>query len=187
MASLTLPFDLRGAPGRVRVEIFVNDDPVRIGHRLVAIGFDAERFRGFPVAYAFVDYDGVGLHGWMGWMQTISRSAVDGSSEFDVDCFPLGAPDSPLYAYGYLPTFFDAPANPDQPDGVWQADTWLVAIPDVIRTRRLGPIVGFRWGYRLEHGRPQVGPLAPLNHAAWLTLVPQVRSMYPNWEFLEEI
>ena len=36
------------------------------------------------------------------------------------------------------------------------ADTWLVAVPDIIRTRCLEPLAGFRWGYRLRAHRPEL-------------------------------
>jgi hypothetical protein len=121
-ASLALPFVLRGASGRVHVELLRNTDPVRLGHALVAIGFDEERFRGFPVVRASITYSGEGLRAAMGWIQVVRHIAADRLGEVAVDRFPLGPEDSPLYTYGYLPTFFDAPANPDHPDGVWQAD-----------------------------------------------------------------
>ena len=139
---LMLPFELRGHEGRVLVELSPNSDPVGLGHPLVAKDFDAHRFTGFPVLHASIDYAGSGLLAAMGWLQIIRHFDARGETGFAVDRFPLGPEDSPLYAYGYLPTFFDAPANPDHPDGIWQADTWLVAIPDLVRSRRLGAVTG---------------------------------------------
>jgi len=184
-ASLVLPFALRGATGRVDVEVLPNTDPVRMGQPLVAIGFDEERFRGFPVVRASITYSGEGIRAAMGWIQVIRHIGADRVAEVAVDRFPLGPDDSPLYAYGYLPTFFDAPANPDHPDGVWQADTWLIAIPDVIRSRRVSPVTGFRWGYRLESGRPSLRPLTRLALPDWRDLLPALRDEHRRWEFLE--
>ncbi len=81
----------------------------------------------------------------MGWVQVITRSF---DNDVSVDALPFLADAGPLYAYGYLPTFFDAPANPDHPDGEWRADTFLVIAPDVMRTRVA------RTGRRLRLGVP---------------------------------
>jgi hypothetical protein len=143
------------------------------------------RFRGFPVVRASITYSGEGLRGAMGWIQVVRHIAADRVGEVAVDRFPLGPEDSPLYTYGYLPTFFDAPANPDHPDGVWQADTWLIAIPDVIRSRRVAPITGFRWGYNLESGRPSLLPLTGLALTDWRDLLPALRDEHRRWAFLE--
>ena len=145
MAELELPFALRGHSGRVQVTVQANRDPRASGHELVAANFDAITFQGFPIAMASIEYDAAALRAIMGWVQVIRHLDTHGKvTDLAVDRFPLGPEDSPLYGYGYLPVFFDAPANPDHPDGVWQADTWLVAIPDVIRTRRLAGIVASR-------------------------------------------
>jgi hypothetical protein len=170
------------------VELSVNDDPVRLGHPLVAQNFDAHRFIGFPVLKATIEYAGVGLNAAMGWVQVIGHYDANGNAgDVVVDRFPLGPEDSPLYTYGYMPTFFDAPANPDHADGTWRADTWLVAIPDIIRTRRLGPLAGFRWGYRLRAKRPELLELEALTSAEWRALLPQLRREHPRWEFMESV
>ncbi len=183
---LTVPFTLRGHSGRFNVALSTNDDPVALGHPLVAANFDADAFKGFPVVLASVDYGGTGLLAWMGWVQVIRHLDAAGTEvAFEVDRFPLGPDDSPLYAYGYVPTFFDAPANPEHQDGVWQADTWLVAVPDVIRSRRLAPLAGFRWGYRLRGRRPALLPLESVGKNEWRGLLPRLREQAPRWEFLE--
>ena len=164
-----------------------NDDPVAIGHPLVAAPFDPEAFRGFPVVRASVEYEGAGLFAVMGWVQVIRHFDEHGGEvDLAVDRFPLGAEDSPLYTYGYLPTFFDAPANPDDPDGVWRADTWLVVVPDIVRTRRIAAVTGFGWGYRLRSGRPELLPLTRLSRSEWLALLPRLRVEHPRWAFLED-
>lgn len=52
--ALTLPFELHGYVGAVRVHYRANDDPVAVGHDLVAVGYDEESFRGYPVIWATV-------------------------------------------------------------------------------------------------------------------------------------
>jgi hypothetical protein len=179
-----VPFQLRGYHGLVRVELAVNDEPVRLGHPLVATNFDASQFTGFPVLTASIEYSGRGLNGIMGWIQVIQQFDTAGILvDIAVDRFPLGPDDSPLYTYGYLPTFFDAPANPDHPDGTWRAETWLVAIPDIVRTRHVMPLAGFRWGYRLHASRPESLTPETLTIADWRALLAPLREEHPRWEF----
>jgi hypothetical protein len=55
-----------------------------------------------------------GFRAVVGWLLVISRSvAASGEPVVEVDLPPvLATADSPLAGFGYLPTFFDAPANP---------------------------------------------------------------------------
>src|SRR5438094_412304 len=62
---IALRFDLRGHSGLVRVDLSANDDPVRLGHQLVARDFDESRFTGFPVVHATIEYAGSGLNASM--------------------------------------------------------------------------------------------------------------------------
>ncbi len=183
--TLDLPFRLRERDGSVHVEVSRNDDPADIGHPLVAVGYDVTAFRGFPVIEATIRYDGRGPRGWMGWVQVVERHDDDGSVLADVDVADLLGEHSPLYCFGYLPTFSDFPANPDHPDGDWVAHAFLVAVPDVVRSRALAPVVGFRWGYRLVSGSP-VDLFAPtrLPLAAWDGHRDLLESGYPGWTYL---
>ncbi len=179
-----IPFRLRDRDGTIHVEIGANDDPVEVGHPLVAIGYDVQKFRGFPVITASITYDGIGVRAWMGWLQVIERHDDDGTVVPGVDVPPF-LDVMPLFTYGYLPTFSDFPANPDHPDGEWVAHTFLVAAPDVVRTRRLGPVAAFRWGYRLVGGGV-VARFAPseLDVGVWETHRALLESEYPDWAFL---
>ena len=111
--------------------------------------------------------------------------AASGELVVEVDLPPvLAAAGSPLAGFGYLPTFFDAPANPDHPDGEWVAETFLVALADIARTRCLAAITGFRWGYRLTAGSPVPLPVAPIAAQRWEAHRPMLANAYPNWTFL---
>ena len=92
---------------------------------------------------------------------------------------------SPLAAFGYLPVMFDAPANPDHPDGEWIAETFLVIVPDIGRTRRLVALTGFRWGYRLASGRPTPLPVSPIGPERWQANRPMLKEAYQDWSFLD--
>lgn len=89
----------------MHVEVWPNDDPEDLGHRLVAVGYDALAFRGFPCVKATIEYDGAGPRAWMGWLQVIQRHDDDGTLNENVDTVPLFGDESPLYTFGYLPTF----------------------------------------------------------------------------------
>ena len=135
-----LPFACLGDAGTVEVHCGVTSDPAALGFDLAASGFDNARFTGFPAIRAEVSLDGEGYRAVVGWLQVISRSlAASGKLVVEVDLPPvLATTDSPLACFGYLPTFFDAPANPDHPDGEWVAETFLVALPDIARRARAG-------------------------------------------------
>ncbi len=182
--SLDIAFRLRDRYGTIHIEVNANEDPVEVGHPLVAIGYDVQKFHGFPVITASVTYDGIGVRAWMGWLQVIERHDDDGTVVSSVDVLPF-LEGVPLFTYGYLPTFSDFPANPDHPDGDWIAHTFLVAVPDVVRTRRLEPLAAFRWGYRLVDGHP-VERFAPTELAieTWESHRSLLESEYPDWEFL---
>jgi hypothetical protein len=120
----------------------------------------------------------------MGWLQIIERRDVDGTVTTDVDLAPVFADGSPLYAFGYLPTFSDFSANPDHPDGDWVAQTFLVAIPDVVRSSVLVPVTAFSWGYRLRDHRA-VELFSPdwIDLSVWDDRRALLHNRHPDWTF----
>jgi hypothetical protein len=188
--ELVLPFSCRGGTGSVQVHYGVTADPEEIGFGLVAVGYDPARFRGFPAVRAEVSFGQDGYRAVFGWVQIITRtteptSDAAGETEVSVDLAPLLADqDCPLAFFGYLPTLFDAPANPDHPDGDWVAESFLVAVPDIARTRRLAPVTGFNWGYRLKSGRAQPLPAGPAGPQRWLAHRAMLAERHPTWSFL---
>ncbi len=132
--TLDISFRLRERDGTIHIEVVPNTDPKDLGHPLVAVGYDEDLFRGFPCITGTIAYAGSGPRAWMGWVQVIERRDVEGTVTIEVDLAPVFAAGSPLYAFGYLPTFSDFPANPDHPNGDWVAATFLLAIPNVVRS-----------------------------------------------------
>ncbi|MEV0284443.1 hypothetical protein AB0H36_10035 [Kribbella sp. NPDC050820] len=177
--ELSVPFETRGHRGLIAIRVVPNDDPWASGHQLVVPDLDAESIRGFPVCTATLRYHGHGINAIMGWVQVITRE-FDGDVSVDVLPYFAG---TPLYSYGHLPTFFDAPANPDHPDGTWRADAFLVIAPDVIRTRTLQPIAAFTWGYRLVGGYPDTLDPARLEHSNWAGHRTVLGRDCPAWSF----
>jgi hypothetical protein len=176
---MIVPFQAHGYAGSIEVAYETEGDPDVIGFELIAIGYDdPERFRGFPTMTASVHYEGTGYRANFGWIQVINCR--------DVDVPPfLADTDSPFSAFGHNPTFYDAPANPDHPDGLWVAEAFLVTAPDVARTRRLMPLVGFRWGYELTDGRPTALRPASIGSDRWDAVRKVLDAEYAGWRFLD--
>ena len=183
VSVLTLRFTARGHQGRVVARYGTTRDAVADCFPLVAAGLDPGQAHGFPWIDAEVGYDGSGYRMIFGWLQVIERVDTGGAHHLDVDVFPVFADlDSPLAAFGALPRWYDAPANPHHPDGTWTAETFLLAIPDVARSGTLTPLAGMRWGYQLTAGKPvplplEAAPDAYQQRQAYLT------RRYPRWTF----
>lgn len=175
---MSLPFETRGHRGLISVRVVPNDDPWASGHQLVVPDLDAEAFRGFPICTAGLRYHGQGIEAIMGWIQVITRG-----DDVTIDLVPNLSPVDPFYTYGYLPTFFDAPANPDHPDGTWRASTFLVVVPDVIRSHVVEPLAAFSWGYNLHAGRPDLLDVTPLPARDWSGHQPLLQATHPTWTF----
>ena len=183
---LHIPFELHGHDGVVAVEYGTNSDPVATGHDLFAIGYDRQSFLGFPVMQCRLTYSGTGYRSLCGWIQIVTRSEVTGGEDRTVDVLPCLAPsDSPMCFVGYLPTFFDAPANPHHPDGRWLAETFLTQFDP--RLPRVRAVAAVAWGYDLLGGHPR--PLAPerLPLKAWNRRRSFLTQEYPRWTFAEVI
>jgi len=184
MSELQLTFRLRDRPGVIAVRVEPNTHPDASGHELIASNYDRAAFAGFPLATATITYDGYGPRAWLGWLQVVERHDVDGMVSRAVDSARVPDDASPFYVFGYCPTFADAPANPDHPDGEWRAHTFLAYIPDVVHSRVLRPVTGFRWGYQLKGGRPRTlhAPL-PIGALEWSASRALLETEFPGWRF----
>jgi hypothetical protein len=136
-----------------------NDDPYATGHDQVAMNFDAEAFKGFPVVQL---------------IRHLRRGQV---IDEEIDTNPLLA-GTPLYVVGYRPTFADAPANPDHRDLDWRADAFLVDIGP----QHLSPITGFSWGYRrFLNDRTELIDPEPADDHAWRRIKMHVDLEFTSW------
>lgn len=183
--SLTIPFRVREHDGQVSVFYTVNSNPARLGFELLELPFPLSRIEGFPVCRAEVLYAGEGYNRLMGWIQVITVTEANGSQWASVDVAPIfWEDDSPFAAFGYLPTLFDAPGpNPPRSDETWVAETFLVIVPDIAKTRRVTPVLGFRWGYELRSSRPQPLPATAVGEAEWQRCLDALTSRYLSWDF----
>lgn len=75
--------------------------------------------------------------------------------------------------------------DPDHPDGLWVAETFLSTAPDIARTKRVMPVVGFRWGYELTDGRPTSLRPAAIGADRWNAVRKVLAAQYADWRFLD--
>ncbi|QIN84763.1 hypothetical protein GBA63_20530 [Rubrobacter tropicus] len=184
MASIALPFALRGLDGLVTVERVVNDDPRRWGYDVLG-RFPADQAEGFPVVRASVGYPAEGYRSAMGWIQLVYHGEDPENPEVLVDLPPQHADAGTPYAFwGFCPSFFDAPST-RQADIHWVADAFLATSPDALMTRTVMPVCGFRWGYATTRKPPVLSPLERVGAEAWDRARAALIERCPGWEFLE--
>lgn len=183
--ALVLPFRLRGHEGRVTVAYGVNRDPARWGFGLFDLPFDPALVVGFPVCAARVDYPGEGYLAAMGWVQVVTVEPAGEPAWAAIDVAPMHwGVDTPFAVFGSSPAFFDAPGpNPPRADERWTADAFLAVCPDGLRSRRVEPVVGFRWGYDLRGARAAPFPPQPAAADDWRRCRATRQAAHPTWGF----
>ncbi|MGI9157880.1 MAG: hypothetical protein ACR2FG_14810 [Marmoricola sp.] len=182
-----LDFQLRGRPGSVRVRYGVNDDPARWGYPLLRIDSLVELSRGFPVVQAEVEHDAQGYAAMLAWIQLVRMTDLDsGESSTLVDGAPqLEGLDLPYVSFGVRPILFDAPSTTTR-NADWDADAFLVVTPDALMTRRVQPLCGFGWGYRVRDGEPAATRLQELDAASWRRDRDFLAEQHPSWTFEDQ-
>jgi hypothetical protein len=183
---LTLPFETRSHSGRVHVAYGAVADSDGIGFSMLGVGLEPQQPIGYPVIKADIDFDGDGYTALFGWVQILHNTAwgPEAADEVDLPPFLLGS-EMPTMYFGYLPTMFDAPANPHHPNGDWSAFTFLTAIPDLVISRSVRALTGFHWGYRLASSRPTPMPVQPIGPDDWQSRRTLLAHTFPTWSFLE--
>lgn len=182
---LEMGFTARGGAGSVSVAAGVVTDAADLGFPLLGLGSrTADAALGFPVIQASVNFDGRGYHRYFGWVQIVHQAGDGEQSHAEIDLPPvLAGTGAPFVVFGYQPTLFDAPANPHHPDGVWLAYSFLVAVPDLVISRTVEAVAGFKWGYQLADGRPSSLPVEATSRSAWRAHIPMLQDSFPDWSF----
>lgn len=183
---ISIPFRLRHRSGSVAVSMRPNDGSGESGHDLLDPSLDPAAVAGFPVITASIDYAGYGPRAWCGWLQVLHIERAGEPVEHLIDAINVAESGSPLYGFGYLPPFADAPVSLDRRDMRWRADTFLVAIPGVIGSRAVESVCGFSWGYEMRGGMPRLMPLAVTRSADWMRCQQILSNAYPAWWFVRE-
>jgi hypothetical protein len=177
LARMRLPFVHDGWPGQVDVEIRAVDDPSGVGK--------PRGTEGFPACTASVDYPFRGYGSLFGWVQLVqSDDNSSGGSEFDMGPFVLFADaPSPYCFFGVLPTLFDAPSRDDRAPLAWLVHSFLARTPRREVPRRVRPLAGFSWGFRIDQaGSVVIEGARELPDDAWRSHLPQLRACYPGWQ-----
>jgi hypothetical protein len=185
VTTRTLSFHLRGLSGRVQVHYGVNDDPQRWGYDKLGLDFDVDVARGFPVMEARVEYAAQGYAGFLGWIQVVRYQVGEGSEPTVVapDVPPqLKDSGTPYLSFGIEPVLFDAPAFTER-DVTWTAWSFLTQTPDLVMTRVVEPVCGFRWGYVVRDGIPSATELAPASREDWFDVSEKLREQFAGWQF----
>lgn len=180
-------FRLRGRPGRVMVRYGLNEDPVQWGYSLLGLDSLVEVSRGFPVVQTEVHHDAQGYGALLAWIQVVHMTDLGtGESSTLVDIAPqLAGLDLPYLCFGVMPTMFDAPSTTTR-DMDWNADAFLVVSPDGLMTRRVRPLCGFSWGYRVRDGDPTAVDVQELDGVAWRRDREFLAKQHSSWTFEEQ-
>lgn len=184
--TLTVPFRLRGYAGTAAFYYTVNDDPAFWGFDLLALPFDLETVKGFPVFAARLDFPAPGYRAVLGWLQCVAVTPFDAPHRTDLqlDVLPQQYPVTYPASLSYQPAIFDAPGpNPPRNHERWQARTYLVGSPDIGRSPCLFALLGVTWGYDLIRGQVSVHPLKALGEAAWQQDLAFLERECPDWTF----
>jgi hypothetical protein len=183
--ALTLEFRLRGFHGSVRVAATVNDDPARWGYHLLGIDQAiVDAAHGHPVVQATVEFPAEGYAAELGWIQVVWHSIPDTPARVICDVPPQMADSGmPFMSFGTRPTFFDAPAD-TVPSSKFRATAFLTYSPDVLMTKVVAPICGFRWGFDRVAGESTSIPIERAESADWDGMADELRALYPAWDFV---
>ena len=139
---------------------------------------------GHPVVQADVDFPAEGYAAELAWIQVVSHSVPTEPTRVICDVPPqMTGSSMPFMSYGTRPTFFDAPAD-TVPFSQFRATAFLTHSPDVLMTKVVAPICGFRWGFDKIAGEPTSRPVTPAEPADWDRMAQQLRPLYPAWDFL---
>ena len=182
MASLVLPFSMRGRAGNIHVSVSANDDPVALGCDLLDPALAQNAAHGFPVCEAVPVIDLQGYAAGCGWIQVVRSS--DASGEFEMDPLALfRGVNTPFAFFGVKPTLFDAPFRASRDDLSWTARSFLCALPDAVVSKVVVPLAAFTWGFAVTPATITIKPPAELELDAWAEHLPLLRSSFPGWTF----
>ncbi|MEW9677870.1 hypothetical protein ABRT01_17170 [Lentibacillus sp. L22] len=185
--SHELAFFTRNYSGKVNIKYGINKDPKFWGFLSLDLPFDIEIAKNFPVCEASVSYNGKGYNSVFGWIQTVDMDIKDDnyqSSFVDVGALFKGI-DMPFFSFGNNPTLFDAPCMINVSNVNWTAQSFLVAVGNIIRTTNVYYVIGFEWGYEVIDDVPQIKPIKQLKMKDWNTKVDFLNREYSSWNFVK--
>jgi hypothetical protein len=185
VADLVVPFQLRGTPGHISVNVTANDDPTHVGCDLLAEDLSPDAALGYPICRAVIDYGKDGYAATFGWVQLVhSNDSVHRPDDYELDPISVYRDVPTPYAwFGVKPVFFDAPFRPERNDLRWRARTFLCYSPDAVMTKQARPLAGFAWGFDVHAGQVQVHRPTTLPAAAWDEHLAMLEQAFSAWRF----
>lgn len=150
------------------------------------------RFAGFPAILVRVETSGRGYANWLGWIQLVRESALDGpDSNAEVDpIWYLRDKDVPFASMGYSPNFFDAPSRGERHPVRWEADLYLCTVPAVAEPELepdlvIRPLCGVRWGFKIprEGAEPELSFPRQSPADVWSSHSKVLSARFPSWNF----
>ena len=126
---LRIPFESKGFAGVVTVDTVTSTNISQTGLNALLNDVPHERLIGYPIMTATVEHAGSGYNAVFAWVQFVEMTPADESpSTAFLDNMPSLNQQGPFSSLGFLPTLFDAPANPNAPDLQWRAHSYLVPV-----------------------------------------------------------
>jgi len=177
-----------GRAGLVRAYYGVTPRPSDSGFpALPGWAGESEAGVGFPTVRCDVESDRPGYWSDLGWIQWVTQARPGRRTVVKlVDRLPAFLDrDIPFLTMGYAPSFFDAPAYNSRPAVDWRATLFLCTLPFLSRGEPIRPLVGFRWGYRIETKgeNPHPYPLETARPSDWSRVRRELVARHPKWRF----
>jgi hypothetical protein len=186
--SVRARFDRQGRAGWVRAYYDRTESAAASGFPTL-VGWEraTDAGVGFPRLRVEVTSDRPGYGAILGWIQWVTQEFPSDRTKVRlVDRLPaLLDRDVPFLAYGFAPTFFDAPAYNSHPAVDWRASAWLCSVPMMSRREPIVPLFGLTWGYRIaENGaEPVPHPILRATASEWRTVRAELARRHPAWRF----
>ena len=178
---LRIPFESKGFDGIVTVDTVTSTNIAQTGLDALLNDVPLERLIGYPIMTASVEYNGPGYDAVFAWVQFVEMHFLDESPSLGfLDNMPSLNQQVPFSSFGFLPTLFDAPANPNAPDLQWRAHSYLVRF-SVHEPRVITPIAAFQWGYDISEGEPSIVHATPLPRQDMLRWKSSMRESLGGW------
>lgn len=185
---MDIPFSLRGADGRIVVDLAVNDDPIAVGCDYLLFGEPIDLARDYPVCTAVIKYEALGYSAVFGWTQLVcSTDNSSGGQSFETD--PIAVyrnVATPFAWYGVKPTLFDAPFRFSRQDVTWLCHSFLCFLPDAVLSPRVRALAGFSWGFETAGEQVTIRDVAVLPATSWNDNLLVLSNAYPEWTFDED-
>jgi len=163
-----LRFAARNHPGRIIVDVRRSEDPGAIG---------------FPICTATVTSAGDGYDAFFGWVQLVGEGDPPVFANDPLRIYE--DLDTPFGFFGYKPTLFDAPMRRNRDQHLeWLAHSFLCVSPSDPMEREVKAVVGFSWGFVLDHGDITLIEPRPLADDDWNAHLEHLRGQFPTWAFV---